>query len=284
FEVAHQHDRVAHPGADVAALAAHRREPFHLPRLQVEEVDDRARHAEQLAQRPQRRLGDRGRRAGVQHAAVHLVQELQALRVALERLFDRSHSVKEKVAPAPGSDSAQMRPPWRATMRCAMARPTPVPGKSSARCSLWNTPKSRSAYFMSKPAPLSRTKYTRSGPSRRAPISTRASARLLLYLNALLTRFTHTWRMSAASARASGSSPITTSVECPCAAHSASTWRTSAAMSTLCFASGWRPRRDISSRSSMSAPIFFTESPITCKWRRPASPSIAAQSSCSICA
>src|ERR1700732_4085521 len=44
-----------------------------------------------------------------------------------------------------------------------MARPTPVPSKSSLRCIRWKTPKSLLAYSMSKPAPLSRTKYV--GPS-----------------------------------------------------------------------------------------------------------------------
>jgi hypothetical protein len=31
------------------------------------------------------------------------------------------------VAPAPGVLSAQIRPPWRATMRCTVASPMPVP-------------------------------------------------------------------------------------------------------------------------------------------------------------
>src|SRR2546429_425263 len=50
-----------------------------------------------------------------------------------------------------------MRPPCRVMMRRTVARPMPVPSKSAAECSRWNTPNSLSAYFMSKPAPLSRT-------------------------------------------------------------------------------------------------------------------------------
>src|SRR2546426_6904468 len=46
----------------VHALAADGGEPLHLARFQVEQVDDRARHPEQVAQRPQRRLGDGGGR------------------------------------------------------------------------------------------------------------------------------------------------------------------------------------------------------------------------------
>src|SRR2546426_3690014 len=42
-------------------------------------------------------------------------------------------------------------------MRRTVARPTPVPSNSAAECRRWNTPNSLSAYFMSKPAPLSRT-------------------------------------------------------------------------------------------------------------------------------
>ena len=57
FEVAHQRQRVAHTGTDVRPAPARRGEPFRLPGLQVEQVDDRARRAEQLAQR----LDDGGR-------------------------------------------------------------------------------------------------------------------------------------------------------------------------------------------------------------------------------
>ena len=39
---------------------------------------------------------------------------------------------------------------------CTLARPMPVPSKSSVRCRRWNTPNSLPTYFMSKPTPLSR--------------------------------------------------------------------------------------------------------------------------------
>ncbi|TAL39806.1 MAG: DUF89 family protein [Spirochaetes bacterium] len=67
-------------------------------------------------------------------------------------------SVKKKVAPFPGLDSAHTRPPCRQTMRCTMVRPTPVPGNSSWGCSRSKISKSLSASFMSKPIPLSFTK------------------------------------------------------------------------------------------------------------------------------
>ncbi len=36
-------------------------------------------------------------------------------------------SVKKNAAPLSGSASAQILPPWRVTIRCAIASPTPVP-------------------------------------------------------------------------------------------------------------------------------------------------------------
>ena len=54
-------------------------------------------------------------------------------------------SVKKKVAPSPGSASAQQRPPWRRTRRWTMARPTPSPANSPGGCMRWNTPKRCSA-------------------------------------------------------------------------------------------------------------------------------------------
>src|SRR5947208_4875453 len=43
-----------------------------------------------------------------------------------------------------------MRPPCRVMMRRTVARPMPVPSKSAAECSRWNTPNSLSAYFRSE--------------------------------------------------------------------------------------------------------------------------------------
>src|SRR5690606_9222427 len=48
--------------------------------------------------------------------------------------------VKWKVAPRPGSDSAQTRPSCRVTTRLTLARPMPVPENSDAACRRWNTP------------------------------------------------------------------------------------------------------------------------------------------------
>ena len=64
--------------------------------------------------------------------------------------------MKWKVAPLPGCDSTQIRPPWRSTIVLQMARPMPVPGYSVRRCSRWKISKIRSLYFASMPMPLSR--------------------------------------------------------------------------------------------------------------------------------
>jgi hypothetical protein len=45
-------------------------------------------------------------------------------------------SVKKNVAPWPGSDSTQMRPPWRSTTFLQIANPMPVPGCSRGGRSL----------------------------------------------------------------------------------------------------------------------------------------------------
>ena len=42
--------------------------------------------------------------------------------------------VKKNVAPSPGVECTQISPPWRSTIRLHRARPTPVPGYSSAVC------------------------------------------------------------------------------------------------------------------------------------------------------
>src|SRR6185436_19564782 len=109
-------------------------------------------------------------------------------------------SVNRNVAPRPGAASAQMRPPWRARMRCTVARPMPVPSNWSARCSRWKTPKSLPAWAMSKPTPLSRT-HTSTLPcaSSLEPTSMRAGPRLRVYLTALPSRLDHTCFSIAAS-------------------------------------------------------------------------------------
>ena len=58
LDVAHQLQRVAHAGPDARPAAPGGGEPFHFARGEVENVDDRARHVEQLAQRLDHRRGD----------------------------------------------------------------------------------------------------------------------------------------------------------------------------------------------------------------------------------
>src|SRR5581483_1210549 len=72
--------------------------------------------------------------------------------------FSGAGRVKVKRAPLPFSACAQMRPPWRWTMRCTVASPIPLPGNSASVCRRWNGENSAAACAMSKPAPLSCTK------------------------------------------------------------------------------------------------------------------------------
>src|SRR5579885_2917683 len=73
-------------------------------------------------------------------------------------IFDRQiHSgmVKKKVDPFPGSDSTQMRPRYRSTIRWQIASPIPVPAYSSLPWRRLNNPKIRSLYSGLIPMPLS---------------------------------------------------------------------------------------------------------------------------------
>ena len=79
LDVAHQPHRVAHAGSDVRAAAAGRRQPLDLARGEVEDVDDGARHVEQLAQRLNHRRGDGLGRLLGRDGAVDLVQDAQVL-------------------------------------------------------------------------------------------------------------------------------------------------------------------------------------------------------------
>src|SRR3546814_1233577 len=47
-------------------------------------------------------------------------------------------SSTKKVLPAPGSDCAQTRPPWRSATQRTMARPRPLPPACSGPCRRWN--------------------------------------------------------------------------------------------------------------------------------------------------
>ena len=73
-------------------------------------------------------------------------------------------SAKKKVVPCPGCDSAHMRPRWACMIRRQIARPTPVPGYSSAVCKRLNGSKIADASLGSKPIPLSRIEMIHSDP------------------------------------------------------------------------------------------------------------------------
>src|SRR5258706_12928834 len=80
----------------------------------------------------QRALGHFGVLGAVFHE-----QDLDALRAA--HVSPPRASAKLKHAPLPTAPSPQTRPPWRATTRCTIASPTPVPANSSWWCNRWNT-------------------------------------------------------------------------------------------------------------------------------------------------
>ena len=73
-------------------------------------------------------------------------------------------TVKKNVDPLPGSDSTQMRPPWRSTIFLHTARPMPVPSYSSRLCRRLKIIKMRSKCSGAMPMPLSRTKNVHSPP------------------------------------------------------------------------------------------------------------------------
>jgi hypothetical protein len=93
------------------------------------------------------------------------VRGLMASYAAAEAWYDAGtfctpSKSKKNVAPWPTELSARMRPPCRWIIRCTVASPMPVPGNSSSRWRRWKAPKSLSAYRISNPPPLSRTKYS----------------------------------------------------------------------------------------------------------------------------
>ncbi len=65
-----------------------------------------------------------------------------------------------KVAPRPGSDSTQIRPPWRSTILLQIAKPMPVPGYCVRVCRRSKIRKMRSRDSGAMPMPLSRTEKT----------------------------------------------------------------------------------------------------------------------------
>src|SRR5438034_879987 len=85
----------------------------------------------------------------------------------------------------------------------------PIPGNSFWPCRRWNAPKSLSAYDMSKPAPLSLTKYVLSPDSSANPNSILAGVRFRVNFHAFPSRFWSTARRSAGSPSAMAPAAIT---------------------------------------------------------------------------
>ena len=104
---------------------------------------------------------------------------------------------------------AQTRPPCRFTIRWTVARPIPMPGNSFWPCRRWNAPNSLSAKAMSKPAPLSWTKYLVSPEPPSMPNSILAGVRLRVNFQAFPIRFCRTARRSAGSPSATAPSATT---------------------------------------------------------------------------
>src|SRR6185437_8188602 len=250
-----QHHHRDRPGARVAFDLLQHFGAVDLGQFQIEQQDDRRGAHVRLAVRAGaeqivERLGPVAQhpdRVGEIAFAQRADRQLDVVGIVLDQHdFDRIHGarpdrVKENVAPRPGAASTQISPPWRWTMRCAMARPTPLPSKSSARCRRWNTPNSFPAKAMSKPAPLSATTYTVRPSCSRLPISMRAPGALAVNLTALPISSANTRVASAGSASHGGSAPIAKAMSRPCAmpAPSSITRRTIAAGSIRLLCRGW---------------------------------------------
>jgi hypothetical protein len=87
-------------------------------------------------------------RGGIPQASIALPGRIGAYPWCMQSLLLRDYDfgkVKKKVEPSPGSDSTQIRPPWRSTIFLQMARPMPVPGYSFIVCSRWKISKIRLA-------------------------------------------------------------------------------------------------------------------------------------------
>src|SRR6185503_16432802 len=105
----------------------------------IERLDPVARHDNLICDIA---LGERTERQ------VHIVRVVfdQQYFVHCSSLVGSGSIVKEKHAPASTPPSAHTRPPCRWTMRCTVASPMPVPGKSLTACRRWNAPNNLSAY------------------------------------------------------------------------------------------------------------------------------------------
>ncbi len=76
-----------------------------------------------------------GGKAGVKRRSVNAQARVAEVHLRATRTGHAMPSLgqrEEERRPAPGAASAQMRPPWRSTMRRTVARPTPVPSNSCA--------------------------------------------------------------------------------------------------------------------------------------------------------
>jgi maltooligosyltrehalose trehalohydrolase len=149
------HDRQL-PRPRFGAEALQHLQSVHARQLQVEEHDHRAQRAGGGVGPGAEEQGERLHAVarddeGVRdlRVAERELRELEVVGIVLdEKDGGRAHEaprVKKNVAPAPGRPSAQMRPPWRTTTRCAVARPMPVPSNSAASCRRWKGAKSLSA-------------------------------------------------------------------------------------------------------------------------------------------
>jgi hypothetical protein len=89
-------------------------------------------------------------------------------------------SVKWKLAPLPGCDSAQILPPYNSTIRRHIARPNPVPGTAEP-CGRVNGSNIDSAFSGLSPDPSSRTVIRHRLPTLRAEMVIDGSPRFAVY-------------------------------------------------------------------------------------------------------
>src|SRR6185436_13853485 len=155
-----EHDNRNALGPSLLLEAAQHLEAVDLRELQVEQ--DHLGDDPDLPQRMRPITEEELQGLGAVMAHKHLIREIPLLEcpegqlrvtrivfdeqdldfVRLRHASDAPRSVKKNVAPASSWPSAHTRPPWRCTTRWTIARPTPVPSNSSARCRRWNTPNS----------------------------------------------------------------------------------------------------------------------------------------------
>src|SRR5258706_1031730 len=164
-------------------------------------------------------------------------------------------SVKYTVAPTPSLPSAHTRPPCRSTTRCTVASPTPVPENSISVCNLWNGLKSLSTYFMLKPDPLSRMKYTISSLRCSDRNSILATATFAENFQALPKRLSSAMRIRRLSASTTSPSSISQCTVRPKSffLNSETTACASAERSTALRFISARPTRERSSMPSISS-------------------------------